>query len=83
MSDDPKQFFLDMAKRLERNDPSEFGGAMLIVPPDGDPVEYFFVTTRPKDEEAFFWAQCKAKLDTTAADRMERLTSPDPFGRRR
>ena len=80
---DPKQFFLDMAARIERNEPTEFGGVMLIVPPKGDPIEYFFVTTRPDEDETFFWAQCKAKLDTTAADRLERMSNPDPFGARR
>lgn len=72
--------FIEMADRISRNDKSEFGGVMLIVPPKGEPVAYFFLTTKPEDEEPFFWAQCKAKLDTVA---IERMSPPDPFGMRR
>ena len=78
---DPKEFFEAMARRIERNDLAEFGGAMLIVPPNGDPIEYLFITANPKEEESFFWAQCKSKLDVTAVDRME-AQSKDPWSRR-
>ena len=79
----PKQIFLDMAARIERNDPAEFGGVMLIVPPVGEPVEYFFVTTHPENEEVFFWAQCKAKIDATTDERVTRLAAADPWQRQR
>ncbi len=82
MTSDPKDFFASMAERIARNSADEFGGAMLIVPPTGDPIEYLFITANPKNEESFFWAQCKSKLDLTAVERMEAQTK-DPWARQR
>lgn len=77
------QPFLDMAARIARNESNEFGGAMLIVPPSGDPVALLLITPTPSEEEALFWAQCKSKLDITAADRLEKLSGHNLYGGRR
>lgn len=75
--------FLEMADRIKRNASEEFGGAMLIVPPTGDPIAVLFITPTPKEEEPLFWAQCKSKLDVTATERLERQNSNNPWGARR
>lgn len=84
MTDNPSQPFLDMAARISRNPSSEFGGAMIVVPPGNGPVlDFLFITIDPTDEEAFFWAQCESKLKVKAMERMQDLSNPNPFGQRR
>lgn len=69
---DPTKFsqpFLDMAARIEKNDPAEFSGAMLIVPPTGEPVAVM-ITDPSKDVEGFL-AHCTSKLQIAVAEVMQ------------
>jgi hypothetical protein len=52
--------FRTMAERIDRN-PSEFGGACVIVPPGGgDPIEFLLVD--PNSDLAQFYATIQSKL---------------------
>jgi len=52
--------FRTMAARIDRN-PSEFGGACVIVPPGGgDPIE--FLVLDPKGDLSHFYASIQTKL---------------------
>lgn len=52
--------FRTMAERIDRN-PSEFGGACVIVPPGGgDPIEFLVVD--PKGDLAQFFSTIQTKL---------------------
>jgi hypothetical protein len=77
----PADAFRDMAARIERNEASEFAGALLLVPPDGgDPVELLLVN--PAHDLAFFWSTIHSKVQVAAREFEERARSNDPFGRR-
>lgn len=60
---EPNKFaapFREMAERIERNLPEEFAGAILIVPPTGDPIAVMIADPK-KDMEAF-WGVAMAKI---------------------
>lgn len=42
-----------MADDCERNDTDRFAGAFVIVPPEGDPIEFMFLNNKA-DSAAFF-----------------------------
>lgn len=63
------KFFRDMADRIERNPASEFSGAFLIVPPDGDPIADFIVS--PKPDGLAFWSLVGAKVQLAAGEYTE------------
>lgn len=53
--------FRSMAERIDRN-PSEFGGACVIVPPGGgDPIEFLLVD--PKSDISQFFGTLKSKIE--------------------
>ena len=74
--------FEQMAARIRRFGAEEFGGALLVVPPTGEPIAILMVTPDPKGEEPLFWAQIKAKVDEDAVRRLDKLSQPDPWSRR-
>jgi hypothetical protein len=52
--------FRAMAERIDRN-PTEFGGACVIVPPGGgDPIEFLLVD--PKSDVAQFFGTLQSKI---------------------
>ncbi len=69
MSDDIQKFsapFKEMAERIERNSASEFAGAILIVPPTGEPIAVM-IADPTKDPESF-WAVANAKIQIAVAE---------------
>lgn len=56
------QRFRQMAERIEATAEAEFGGAVLVVGPDGNAIEYLL--TDPKQDAAFFWLSLKSRVDT-------------------
>lgn len=52
--------FREMADRIERNKTEEFAGAILIVPPSGDPIAVM-IADPTKDPESF-WAMATSKI---------------------
>lgn len=77
----PADLFRAMADRIERNDPEEFSGAILIVPPPSqdnpaDPVEILIID--PHHDEGHFWGVCKAKVDIEHGRWQEVRSIPRP-----
>lgn len=69
-----------MADRIERNDPAEFGGALLLVPPDGgDPVELLLI--QPTRDLALFWSTVNSLVQIKAREFEEKARANDPFRR--
>ena len=66
----PADLFRAMADRIERNDPEEFGGAILLVPPpsqegrDVEPVVILLVD--PNQDQRHFWATAKTESEIAA-----------------
>jgi hypothetical protein len=76
----PADAFRDMAARIERNDPAEFAGALLLVPPDGGtPLEILIV--KQAHDLALFWSTVTAAVTIAAREFEERARSNDPFRR--
>jgi len=60
-----------MADDCERNDTDRFAGAFVIVPPEGEPMEFLFMNNR-RDTAAFFTAlggQVKQAVDEIDQER--------------
>jgi len=53
--------FLAMAKRIGAIEQDEFAGAVVIVPPGGDPIEFMLSDVAPN--AAAFWAIAKSRVD--------------------
>lgn len=66
MADNPAELLRAMADRVEKNDPEDFAGCMVIVPPDspdgmgGEPVEILLID--PARDIANFWSTVTAKV---------------------
>jgi hypothetical protein len=63
LSDRPPDFahpFVAMAERIGKNDPVEFGGAFVIVPPSGDAVEVLHLDG--KRDAGVFWSTLSARI---------------------
>ena len=68
----PAEMLRRMADRIDRNDPDEFAGCLVIIPPEGgdgveggDPVEILFIN--PVQDLALFWSTVKNR-SAIAAD---------------
>jgi hypothetical protein len=69
-----------MAARIDKNDPADFAGAMLLVPPEGgEPIELLLVN--PARNLAMFWSTVSAMVQVAAREFEERARSNDPFRR--
>ena len=71
---DNAQLFRAMAERIERNAVEEFSGALLIVPPGGEAIEYLAVN--PKPDAAAFWGAVQAFVQRALAEIEERQRQP-------
>ena len=58
--------FKAMAVRVENNQPSEFGGALVLVSPSGKKIELLNID--PSKDEIGFLAQAQAKLQIMAME---------------
>ncbi len=67
-----------MAERIARNSPEEFSGALLIVPPGGEAIEYLAVN--PKPDAAAFWGAVQAFVARAVEEMQQRQSQP--FGMR-
>ncbi len=80
---EPNKFakaFREMADRIERNDPAEFAGAILIVPPEGDVIAVL-ITDPSKDKEAF-WALAVSRTQIAHQEIVGQRQGGQGFGRR-
>ncbi len=78
---DAAQPFADMAARIERIEPTEFAGAVVVVPPSGEPIA--FLVTDPTPHLAQFWSSVASRIEVAAAEAREREIAQAPFGMRR
>lgn len=82
---DPAELFRAMADRIGRNDPAEFAGAILIVPPDsadgrgGEAIELLLID--PKRDLANFWSTAKSKAAIAADEFVAQQQHPYGFSR--
>jgi hypothetical protein len=58
--------FRSMADRIDRNDSQEFSGAFVIMPPNGEPIEY--LALNPKQDGAAFWGAVQAHVQRALAE---------------
>lgn len=64
---EPKDTFADMVARLIANGPEAFGGAFVIVPPQGgEPISTLIID--PSGSVAQFWSLVKAKAELALAE---------------
>lgn len=69
MTEEPNKFgaaFKEMQSRIERNDSAEFAGALLIVPPEGEPIAVLM--SDPKKDVEAFWAMVNGKVAVATAE---------------
>ena len=62
--------FRDKADEIERNKDSTFGGAFLLVGPDGNSADALIVGQKP--DEFMFWGLVKAKVEIALAEADQR-----------
>lgn len=75
--------FIQMAERIALNKDSNFGGAVVIVPPEngGEPIELLILDL--KADPAQFWATIKTRIDIKIAELDEKQRTQQTFGMRR
>lgn len=74
--------FEEMAARIAKITYGEFAGAVVIIPPDGEPIA--FLTTDPKPDLMQFWSAVKARVEIRAAEAVQSAAAAaDPWGGRR
>ncbi len=79
----PAERFREIADRIDLNTGnarSGFGGAFLIVPPDGVPAEAVLITDA--SDVAMFWGLVKAKMDIALAE-LDQAQRQGGYGQRR
>lgn len=64
MSSEHASKFREMAERIDLNQEQPFGGAVVIVPPDGDPVTLLLLDESNDSVEARaqFWGTVQARI---------------------
>lgn len=74
--------FQAMADRIRHNADQKFGGAFVVVPPDGqgDTLEVLILDT--KMEPAQFWSTLKTKCDMALSELDTRARTVGAYGRR-
>lgn len=58
----------EMADRIDRQQDTDFSGAMIVVAPDGKKIEMVMVD--PSADLAAFWAISKSKIEIAATEAM-------------
>lgn len=72
--------FQAMASRLLNISPADFGGAVVIVPKEGDPIEMLILD--PRHDLAMFWANIMSKAQMALEELKEQEQMASGFGRR-
>lgn len=78
---EPAQHFSDMAARIQRADPQEFAGAIVIVPPEGDPIA-ILISEAPHPDLPQFWSIAKTRVEIRLAEAQQKSQLADPWQRR-
>lgn len=66
----PAQIFRALADRIERNDPTEFAGAYLIISPSGSVLSHTFID--PKGDESQFWGHINGAVTIAGAEAVQK-----------
>ncbi|HEV2225096.1 MAG TPA: hypothetical protein VGR84_19040 [Candidatus Acidoferrales bacterium] len=74
--------FTDMARRIEACSPAEFGGALVLVSPDGRRVEFLLTDPSASSNLIAFWGFTKARIEDASAEGMAQSQSGFPPFRR-
>lgn len=79
---DRSEPFYQMKERLDRNGAETFGGAFVIVPPEGggEPIETLILDS--KQDLAQFWNAVITKCQIMLADVEQKQRTGQGFGRR-
>ena len=82
MSDRAEPFF-QMRERIAKNTTDAFGGAFVVVPPEGggDPLETLILDT--KQDPGQFWMLLKTKCDIALGELDQKQRTQSTFGRGR
>ena len=72
--------FTKMAARIEHNADAKFGGACVLVPPFGDPIE--LVMFDETADAGQFWGTLKTRIDLALGKLEEAQRLAGGFGRR-
>lgn len=62
--------FTRMAEEIGKNATERFGGAFVIVPPAGDPVEFLILD--PAADSVIFWSTLQTKAQIALEEAQER-----------
>ena len=78
----PAEMFFEMKERIDKNDSAAFGGAFVIVPPEGagEPVSTLLLDANP--DPAQFWQMLLTKCQIMIAEIEVAKRSNQAFGRR-
>jgi len=76
--DDPSKPFTEMAARIQRNEKSEFAGAIVVVTPDGTILSQAFINPTP--DTAGFWSTAKAMVEVAVTDYLQAKDKAAGFG---
>jgi len=90
MNDEPQvppksEPFFQMKERIDRNVSDGFGGACVIVPPEGggDPIEILIVVPKGgKMDLVQFYSTISSRIATTLEDLNQQNSIASGFGRR-
>lgn len=73
--------FTEMAERIARMNPEEFAGALVFVPPEGDPLAILLAES-PKPNLVQFWHIAETRVQIRKNEALaEASAPPTPFGR--
>lgn len=74
--------FRVMAERIEHNNNAKFGGAVVIMPPEGggDPIELLILDESA--DVAQFWATIKTRIEFKIAELDQKIRNQNSFSRR-
>jgi len=70
--------FVDMADRISSSKEEEFGGALVLIAPDGTKLE--FLLTNPDQNLIGFWGFVKASIEDKFNEIQKNVMSNNPMG---
>ena len=72
--------FADMARKITENAVNGFSGAVVVVPPGGNPINLLLVS--PVGDDALFWGTLDAQIKIRLAELAQRQEPSAGYGRR-
>lgn len=77
LHDKAAESFLQMSERIKHNRDQPFGGAVVIYPPDGDPIEFLLLDGSA--DVVQFWATAKKRIENALEDLESRARGQQGF----